>query len=76
METLLAKLVASFQFVETIVDWGFNNPGPAFFFGAVFWALLNTAVRKSKMKADDIVLDIFVEAIKAGYNAAFKRKLK
>ena len=76
MEAILAYLVSTFDVITRIVEWGTANSGAAFFFGAFLWAVLNTIVRKSKMKADDIVLDIFVAAIKSGFDAAFKRKIK
>jgi hypothetical protein len=73
MEWLLTKLVSAYHLVEQVSNWAACNPGPAFFFGAVFWALLNTVVKLSPTSADDIVVDIIARAFMAGWNKAFKR---
>lgn len=73
METILAKLVSGYHLLEQISNWAVGNPGPAFFFGAMFWALANTLVKLSPTRADDIVLDIIAKSIVAGYQKAFKR---
>jgi hypothetical protein len=73
MEAILAKLVSTYHLIEQISNWAVTNPGPAFFFGAAFWALLNTAVKLSPTRADDVVVDIIGKAFMAGWNKAFKR---
>ncbi len=74
METILAKLVSAYHVVEQIANWAVSNPGPAFFFGAFLWALLNTIVKLSPTKYDDIIVDILAKSVKAGFDKAFSKK--
>ena len=74
MEWILAKLVSAYHVIEQITNWAVSNPGPAFFFGAFLWALLNTIVKLSPTKYDDIIVDILAQSIKAGFDKAFGKK--
>lgn len=72
METILAKLVSTWELIARIADWAVMNPGPAFFFGAFFWALLNTIVKLSPTRADDIVVDIIGKSFSVAWQKAVK----
>ena len=74
MEWILANLVSAYHVIEQITNWAVSNPGPAFFFGAFLWALLNTIVKLSPTRYDDIIVDILARSIKAGVDKAFRKK--
>ena len=74
METVLAELVSAYHVIEQLTNWAVTNPGPAFFFGAFLWALLNTIVKLSPTKYDDIIVDILAKSVRAGFDKAFGKK--
>ena len=74
METVLVKLVSAYHVIEQLTNWAVTNPGPAFFFGAFLWALLNTIVKLSPTKYDDIIVDILAKSALAGFDKGFGRK--
>jgi hypothetical protein len=73
MDWILANMVSGYHAIERIANWATTNPGPAFFFGAFLWALLNTIVKLTPTSADDIVVDIIAKALKTAYDKAFRR---
>jgi hypothetical protein len=74
MEWLVARMISGYHVVEQITNWAVSNPGPAFFLGAFLWALLNTIVKLSPTKYDDIIVDILAKSIRAGFGKAIGRK--
>lgn len=59
--------------MDTLVavwEWMNVNPGLTFFLGNFSFALLNTLVKLSPTKADDIILDILYRSFKAGWAEA------
>lgn len=76
MEWILAKMVSGFSGIEHLADWAVTNPGAAMFFGALLYALLNTIVKLSPTKYDDIVVDVLAKSLKEAYQKAFSKKVK